>query len=194
MSVEAIHPGAFGDSGAVVTNDAGLAEKVRRLRNHGMHPKYYHAEVGGNFRMAPIQAVALSVKLPHLDRWHRMRRENAAHYDAHLRAPGLTTPTAKWGREHHIYNQYVVRSTRREELRKHLAARGVGHEIYYPVPLHLQECFRSLGYQPGSLPETERAAREVLSLPIYPELTSPEQQAVVSRLRDIVARPANRAA
>ncbi len=182
--------GGIGDSGMVVTNDAELAEKIRRLRNHGMHPKYYHAEIGGNFRMAPIQAAVLSVKLPHLDRWNRLRRENAAYYDAHLNVSGLVPPAAPYGRAHHTYNQYVVRAPQREALRAHLRERNVGHEIYYPVPLHLQECFSSLGHRAGDFPVSERAAEETLALPIFPELTRTQRDYVVETVSGFYAASA----
>ena len=175
--------GGVGDGGMVVTNDEALAEKVRRLRNHGMEPKYYHPEVGGNFRLDPIQAAALSVKLRYLEQWHAERRKNAAYYDAHLDVQGLKTPALAYEREHHIYNQYVVAVPgRRDELRKYLADHEIGHDVYYPVPLHLQECFRGLGYKEGDLPNSERAATHTIALPIYPELTQEMQDYVVEKI------------
>jgi dTDP-4-amino-4,6-dideoxygalactose transaminase len=153
-----------------------------------MQPKYYHPEVGGNFRLDPIQAAVLLVKLPHLDRWTDMRRENAQRYDTGLMIEGVQTPRASWGREHHTYNQYVVRAPdRREELRAHLTAGGVGHEIYYPLPLHLQECFRGLGLQPGAFPVSEAAAESTLALPIFPDLTREQQDYVIESLASFYA-------
>lgn len=179
--------GGVGDGGMVVTNNPELAERVRRLRNHGMHPKYHHAEVGGNFRLDPIQAAVLLVKLPHLDRWTEMRRDNAQRYDAQING-GIETPRPAFGREHHTYNQYVVRAPgRREELRAHLTAKGVGHEVYYPVPLHLQECFHSLGLAAGDYPASEAAAAESLALPIYPGLTEAQQDYVIETLASFTA-------
>lgn len=169
--------GAFGDAGMCVTNDAALAERLEILRVHGGRPKYYHAFIGGNFRLDEIQAAVLNIKLKHLDAWSEGRRRNAAFYDAAFRQADLgkavETPLAVEG-VRHIYNQYVIRARDRDKLRQHLMAAGVGTEIYYPVPLHLQQCFAYLGYKPGDLPEAERAAQETLALPIYPEL-QPEQ-------------------
>ncbi len=167
--------GAFGDAGMCVTNDAALAERLEIFRVHGSKPKYYHAFVGGNFRIDEIQAAVLGVKLPHLDSWSAARQRNAALYDAAFAGAGLGSmlvppPPAPAG-SRHIYNQYVVRAYDRDALREHLASREIGTEIYYPVPLHLQQCFHYLGYTPGSFPESERAAGETLALPIYPELT-----------------------
>jgi dTDP-4-amino-4,6-dideoxygalactose transaminase len=180
--------GGIGDGGMIVTNNPDLADRVRRLRNHGMHPKYYHAEVGGNFRLDPIQAAVLLVKLPHLDRWTDLRRENAMRYDSQLNGESLDTPSATFGREHHTYNQYVIRAPgRREELRAHLTANGVGHEVYYPVPLHMQECFGSLGLRPGAFPHSEAAANETLALPVYPGLTGEQQEYVIETLAGFYA-------
>ena len=168
--------GGFGDGGMIVTRDGALAERLRQLRNHGAHPKYYHAFIGGNFRLDALQAAVLSVKLPHLDGWHAARRANAARYAAALgREPAVTTPVAVYegrGLAHpHIYNQYVVRVPGRDGVRQRLAEAGVGTEVYYPVPLHLQACFESLGYKAGDLPVSEAAARDTLALPVYPELS-----------------------
>ncbi len=168
--------GGFGDAGMVVTNDAGLAERVRVLRVHGMQPKYYHRVVGGNFRLDALQAAVLHVKLKHLDDWTRRRQDNAAFYNARLSGGPVTV-------HHHIYNQYVIRSKQRDRLRAHLTAAGIGTEIYYPVPLHLQECFAYLGYRPGDFPEAEAAARETLALPVYPELTREQLEYVVEAIR-----------
>ncbi|KAA6458579.1 DegT/DnrJ/EryC1/StrS family aminotransferase [Acidobacteria bacterium AB60] len=162
--------GGVGDGGMLVTNDAALHERLVVMRNHGMKPKYHHQFVGGNFRLDPLQAAVLLVKLPHLDRWSEGRRRNAALYDAAFAGTSISTP---WISPEmvSIFNQYVIRTERRDELIAHLERNGVGTEIYYPVPLHLQECFRDLGYKQGDLPVSERAAREVVALPIYPELT-----------------------
>ena len=180
--------GCMGDGGLVTSNDPARAERVRLLRNHGAHPKYYHKLVGGNFRLAPIQAAVLSVKLPHLDAWTKARQENAAHYRdlfAAVRLPGLVLPPELPGRRH-IYNQFTLRvqGGRRGRVSEVLKARKIGFEVYYPVPLHRQECFADLGYGPGSLPEAERAALEVLSTPIFPELRAAEREYVVSAFRE----------
>lgn len=185
--------GGIGDGGMVVTNDAALAERMRVLRVHGSKPKYYHRLVGGNFRLDPVQAVVLDIKLPHLPAWHQARRENAARYRRLFAAAGLpesgrvSLPKAVYadlagqdGADHHIYNQFVIRAEARDALISHLHAAGIGAEIYYPVPLHRQECVASLGYHRLSFPEAERAAQETLALPIYPELTEAMQQEVVA--------------
>lgn len=177
--------GAFGDAGMCVTQDAALADHMRVLRVHGGQPKYYHAYIGGNFRLDEIQAAVLEVKLPHLDAWTEARARNAAHYSAAIERRGLEArvrvprPAAR-GR--HVWNQYVVRAERRDELRQFLAERGVGTEIYYPVPLHLQQCFAGLGHARGDFPEAERAAAEVLALPIFPELRAEQLDHVVDSL------------
>jgi len=177
--------GAFGDAGMCVANDAALAERLDVLRVHGGKPKYYHALIGGNFRLDELQAAVLNVKLPHLDAWTQARQRNAAYYDAAFARAGLTdrvaTPHAVTGFRH-IYNQYVIRVPARDELRRHLSTAGVGTEIYYPVPLHLQQCFAYLGHRSGEFPESERAARETLALPIYPELTDTQLQYVVDSI------------
>jgi dTDP-4-amino-4,6-dideoxygalactose transaminase len=175
--------GAFGDAGACVTNDSALHERMRILRVHGGEPKYYHYLIGGNFRIDELQAAVLVIKLKHLDDWTRARQANAAHYDELFRAAGLEnaiTVPARVPGFRHIFNQYVIRVRQRDELRAHLAANGVGTEIYYPVPLHAQRCFAYLEHQPEDFPESQRAAAEVLALPIYPELT-PEQREYVVR-------------
>jgi dTDP-4-amino-4,6-dideoxygalactose transaminase len=174
--------GAFGDAGMCVTNDATLAERMEVLRVHGGKPKYYHALIGGNFRIDELQAAVLNVKLPHLDAWSTARQRNAAFYDAAFKRVKLDdavrTPRALPG-VRHIYNQYVIRVRGRDALRERLAAAGVGTEIYYPVPLHLQQCFAYLEYEAGDFPRSEQAAAETLALPIYPELTETQLQYVV---------------
>jgi dTDP-4-amino-4,6-dideoxygalactose transaminase len=179
--------GAFGDAGMCVTNDAALAAKMFKLRVHGMEPKYYHELIGGNFRLDEIQAAVLNVKLPHLDAWSAGRLKNAAYYDAAFARAALgdavaTPPPAPRGARH-IYNQYCIRVRRRDELRAQLAAQGVGAEIYYPLPLHMQQCFAYLGHEPEDFPESLRASRETLALPIYPELAESQLQYVVDCIK-----------
>jgi dTDP-4-amino-4,6-dideoxygalactose transaminase len=183
--------GGIGDGGMVVTNDDELAERLRLLRNHGAKPKYYHRIVGGNFRLDTIQAAVLRVKLKYLDGWTRGRQERAAYYRKLFAQSGLldggtiTLPEVvdtSSGSHAHIYNQFVIRAPRRDALREFLTAQGIGTEIYYPVPFHLQECFQNLGYREGDFPEAERAARESLALPVYPELTQEQQAYVVDRI------------
>lgn len=180
--------GGIGDGGMVVTNDAGMDETLKILRNHGANPKYYHALVGGNFRLDPIQAAVLLVKLPCLDRWHSMRQENAAYYDENLNVKGIGKPALAYGkREYHIYNQYVISVMEgRDELRRYLTENGIGTEIYYPLPFHLQECFRYLGYRAGDFPNSEYAASHTLALPIYPELTREMQDYVIGKIKDFL--------
>jgi dTDP-4-amino-4,6-dideoxygalactose transaminase len=181
--------GGFGDGGLLTTRDAALADRLRLLRGHGMQPRYYHQEVGINSRLDTLQAAVLNVKLPHLDAWTVERQANAIRYGDLFEACGLdrvlTLPVAA-ANCRHVWNQYIVRvpDGRRDALRTHLSECKIGSEIYYPVPLHLQQCFASLGYAPGSLKESERAAAETLALPIFPELTADEQRTVV---RAIVA-------
>jgi dTDP-4-amino-4,6-dideoxygalactose transaminase len=177
--------GAFGDAGLVTTNDAGLAARVRLLRSHGAEPKYYNLEVGGNFRLDALQAAILAVKLPHLEGWARARAANAHAYTEAFRATGLPPsllmlPTAV--EPGHVWNQYTIRTPRRDALRAHLASRGIGSEIYYPVPLHRQQCFAGLGYSEGHFPEAERCAREAISLPIFPELGDARRARVVQEV------------
>jgi dTDP-4-amino-4,6-dideoxygalactose transaminase len=174
--------GAFGDGGLVTTNDAGLAREIRLLRNHGAEPKYVHHRIGGNFRLDALQAAVLRVKLPHLGRWTEMRRKNASRYGELFKAAGLAgtigLPVEPTGFRH-IYNQFVVRVPGRDAVRDRLAAAGIGTEIYYPAPFHLQPCFASLGYGRGAFPRAEAAAASSLALPIYGELTGQQQEAVV---------------
>jgi dTDP-4-amino-4,6-dideoxygalactose transaminase len=177
--------GAFGDAGMCVANDAALAERLDVLRVHGGKPKYYHALIGGNFRLDALQAAVLNVKLAHLDAWTGARQRNAAYYDAAFARANLgervRTPRTLAGLRH-IYNQYVIRVHDRDALRRHLTAAGVGTEIYYPVPLHLQQCFAYLEHKSGDFPESERAARETLALPIYPELSKAQLEYVVDSI------------
>ncbi|ABF43343.1 DegT/DnrJ/EryC1/StrS aminotransferase [Candidatus Koribacter versatilis Ellin345] len=189
---------AFGDGGLVTTNDNDLAEHVRRLRNHGSRVRYYHEELGWNSRLDSIQAAVLRVKLKYIDQWNARRREIAEFYDKLFVEVGLASPANRGGwaakepvrllctltQAHHIYHQYVIRCMRRDDLRQHLSSRGIGSEIYYPVPLHMQECFNYLGYRAGDLPHTELAAKEVLALPIFPEITEEEQHRVVDAIRE----------
>jgi dTDP-4-amino-4,6-dideoxygalactose transaminase len=182
--------GAFGDAGMVVCRDGALASRLRTLRNHGMEPRYYHAMIGGNFRIDAIQSAVLSVKLPHLDGWSAGRRACAANYRtefSELRLGDiLTLPVETYAQSgiqnHHIYNQFIIRAPRRDALRAYLNRVGIGSEIYYPLPLHLQECFRYLGYREGDFPESERAARESLALPIFPELDEQQQSYVAFQI------------
>jgi dTDP-4-amino-4,6-dideoxygalactose transaminase len=181
--------GAFGDAGMCVCNDDALFERMRILRVHGGEPKYYHALIGGNFRLDEIQAAVLVIKLQHLDAWTRGRQANADLYDELFRAAdlgGAVQVPARVPGLRHIFNQYVIRTANRDALRAHLAARGIGTEIYYPLPLHSQRCFSYLEHAPEDFPEAERAAGEVLALPIYPEL-QPEQIEYV--VREIAAFP-----
>ena len=175
--------GAFGDAGLCTSNDADLAERMRVLRVHGGKPKYFHALIGGNFRIDELQAAVLRVKLKYLDGWTAGRQRNAAWYNQAFtqRARQVVTPVAVEG-QRHIFNQYVVRVPERDALRKHLTENSVGTEIYYPVPLHLQKCFEYLGYGPGDFPESERAAHETLALPIYPELSTAQLDRVVAAI------------
>ena len=186
--------GAAGDAGAIICNDDELGERFRIFRQHGMEPRYFHHVIGGNFRLDAIQASILKIKLPHLNRWSAARRAVADVYREEFTASGLTNrltlPTEPyWERgptNHHIYHQYVIRTPRRDALQKHLAERGIGSAIYYPLGLHEQKCFRVLGYRAGDLPETERAAEETLALPIYPELTRGMLREVVRAIADFL--------
>ena len=183
---------AYGDAGLVTASSPELAERMRRLRNHGSPRRYLHEEFGWNSRLDEIQAAILRVKLPHVDRWNAQRRERAAAYDRLFRdagsasanssspvRPPFTSPHA-----HHVFHQYVIRAERRDDLRQFLTERRIGTEIYYPIPLHLQPCFAYLGYREGDFPESERAAREVLALPMFPELTEDEQRWVVESIAE----------
>jgi len=175
--------GGIGDGGMVTTSDDGLEEKIRKMRNHGAKPKYYHALVGGNFRLDPIQAAVLLVKLPQLEKWHGMRQKNAAYYDNKLNVSGIKKPALSFEREYHIYNQYVISvPDGRDELRSFLKENDIGCEVYYPVSFHEQECFRFLGYKEGDFPRSEYAARHTIALPVYPELTDEMKDFVIQKI------------
>jgi len=197
--------GAFGDAGLITTNDDALAVKLRQIRNHGMEPRYYHAFVGGNFRIDAIQSAVLNVKLPHLASWHEGRRRNAAIYDRLFVEAGLSDGTghtrfdernrvllpkalnADGGApDHHIYNQYTIRVEDRDALRAFLQERGIGTEVYYPVPFHRQECFAGLGLDDAAYPVSNRLAATVLSLPIFPELREEQLREVVATIAEFV--------
>lgn len=172
--------GGVGDGGMVVTDDENFANRLRMLRNHGMEPKYYHALIGGNFRLDPLQAAVLSVKLPHLNSWHEKRRLNATYYDDRFGGTPVTGPHIAYGREHHIYNQYTLTVPGdREGLRQHLNDKSIGHDVYYPLPFHAQECFADLGYSEGDFPVSEAVSTQTIALPIYPDL-SEDQLACVA--------------
>ncbi len=196
--------GGFGDGGMLVTNDEALAERSRLLRTHGAKPKYYHKAVGGNFRFDALQAALLATKLPHCETYTRLRQENAAYYTAQLRSLSgvalanepaaadarVILPVALTGNDH-IWNQYTLRVTgpgRRDALRELCDARKIGTEIYYPVPMHVQECFQYCGCQPGDLPVAMKLASEALSIPIYPELTRAQQDEVIAVLREFLVQ------
>ncbi len=188
--------GGAGDGGMVVTQDAARAEKLATMRNHGMKPKYYNKYIGGNFRLDALQAAVINVKLKHLDDWSRARQQNALRYNRLFEEAGLGTElvTRPWVPRstdpsqagdcscRHIFNQYVIRVKARDALRSYLSDRGIGTEIYYPVPLHLQECFAYLGHRAGDFPESEKAADETVALPIYPELTDEQAGYVVAAI------------
>lgn len=186
--------GGFGDGGMVVTDDENFYEKIKSLRVHGSKPKYYHKIVGGNFRLDAIQAAVLNVKFKYLDEWSRKRRENADYYDRRFRETGLIdngyikTPVPIYkesgDRNYHIYNQYTIRTKDRNNLREFLEENGIATEIYYPLPLHLQECFRDLGYKKGDFPISEDAAETVLSIPVYPELRRDQQDYVIEEISE----------
>ncbi len=191
--------GGMGDGGMLTTIDEEMADRLALYAAHGMEPRYYHQVVGINSRLDTIQAAVLNVKIKRLDQWNAARQRNAARYHELFSSAGLdeqiTLPLAGPD-QNHVWNQYTIRVSdgRRDALRAFLSEAKIGSEIYYPVPLHLQECFQSLGYELGSLPETEQAAAQVLSLPIFPELTESQQEAVVSRIARYYARRARSAA
>ena len=175
--------GAAGDGGMVTGQDDAVCDRVRLLREHGAKPKYYHSIVGTNSRLDALQAAILRVKLRHLDRWSEGRGRNAALYDQLLEGSPVGRPYHD-PRARHIYNQYVIRSSRRDAMRQFMADRGIGTEVYYPVPLHLQQCFASLGYKSGDMPQSEAAAAETLALPIYPELTEEQLRYVAATVME----------
>jgi len=197
--------GGFGDGGMVVTNDAALAEKLKVLRVHGSQPKYYHKIIGGNFRLDTIQAAVLWVKMKYLDDWTRKRQQNAERYTQLFQEFGLSEGVGRQEfsesnrvilpepvyknsdlSHYHIYNQYVIRVKERDRVREHLKAHKIGTEVYYPVPFHLQECFAYLKYRDGDFPRSERASKESLALPIYPELSVEQQEYVVETLAEFL--------
>jgi len=200
--------GAAGDAGMVVTNDASRADNLVRLRAHGSKPKYYHQVIGGNFRLDALQAAVVSVKLRHLDDWTAARQRNAERYGRLFVESGLKVADTsrcsvkasgsggadlflpKVMTSRHVFNQYVIRLSRRDKLKAALESKGVGTEIYYPVPMHLQECFASLDYAAGSFPESEGAANETLALPIYPELGEHQARHVVQCVREFLSSEA----
>jgi dTDP-4-amino-4,6-dideoxygalactose transaminase len=180
--------GAAGDGGMVVTNDDARAERIAILRAHGSKPKYYHKVIGGNFRLDSIQAAVVAAKLPYLDGWTEARQQNAQRYNRLFAESGLKVggqivlPKTSGGR--HIYNQYVIRLRQRDALKAYLQEKGVSTEIYYPVPMHLQECFAYLGHKAGEYPESESAANETLALPVYPELSDQQARYVVDSVKE----------
>ena len=186
--------GAAGDGGMIVTNDAKRAEKLKCLRAHGSKPKYHHKIIGGNFRLDALQAAIVYAKLRHLDEWTADRQQNAKKYDQFFAEAGLATDGGGLGniglpkvvRERHIFNQYVIRISRRDQLQAFLQQRGIGTEVYYPIPMHLQECFAYLGHGMGAYAQSERAAKETLALPIYPELSEAQLRYVVESVGDFV--------
>jgi dTDP-4-amino-4,6-dideoxygalactose transaminase len=183
--------GAFGDAGLVTTTDGTIARRLRAIRQHGGEVKYHHDVVGANFRLDALQAAILRVKLPHLEGWTAARRRNAERYETLFKKAdlaGTITLPARAANSTHIYNQFVIRVPERDRLRAHLQSSGIGTEVYYPIPLHLQPCFRELGYRTGSFPVAETAANEALALPIYGELTEAQQSWVVESIRNFFQR------
>ncbi len=196
--------GGYGDSGLVTTNNPELAEKISLLRNHGMQPKYHNRLIGGNFRMDAIQAAVLRVKFDHLESWTEARRVNAAIYRRLFTQKEIAVPLIEFGLKdgivlpleagfgRHIYHLYMIRTKYRDELAAFLKTHAIGTEIYYPIPLHLQECFSDMGYKPGDYPHSERAAKESLALPIYPELTEEMIARVVDRIVEFHSTGSNK--
>jgi len=176
--------GGAGDGGMIVTNDESLHQRIALLRNHGAKPKYFHKYVGGNFRLDPIQAAVLLVKLPRLDAWSEARRSNAAYYNEAFQGMPIGTPHIHPDCVS-IYNQYVIRAANRDALIPQLKAHDIGCEVYYPVPMHAQECFANLGYKPSDFPHSSAAAREVVAIPVYPELRSDERERVVVAIKGL---------
>jgi len=187
--------GAFGDGGMLISQDRDLAETIRILRNHGSRPKYYHRLIGLNSRLDALQAAVLRVKLRHLDQWSEARRQNAARYDRLLQDMndedlGISLPFTEY-ENRHIFNQYVIRVQGRDKLKEYLQNNGIGTEIYYPLPLHLQECYQHLGYREGDFPVSEESSRTVLALPIFPEITLEEQHYVVEKIGEFCRTQVN---
>ncbi len=199
--------GGYGDGGLVISNDDKLAERLRILRVHGGESKYYHKTIGGNFRLDAIQAAVLKVKLPYLDNWSKQRRENAETYNKLFMSSGLAEGTGKTNfdkrnsvllpkaiyksneiKNYHIYNQYIIRVEKRDELRQYLAKNEISTEIYYPVPFHMQECFANLGYKRGDFPLSEMSAETSIALPIYPELSKEQIEFVVRTIKDFIQK------
>ncbi len=179
---------ALGDAGACSSNSPALLDRLRAIRQHGMTQRYHHPMIGGNFRLDALQAAILDIKLRHLNAWTDARRDNAARYNRELTGLPIQLPQELPGKKH-VYNQFTIRvpAERREELRHHLSAKGIGHEVYYPTPLHLQPCFEYLGKKAGSFVESELAASEALSLPVFPEMTEAQQSQVIQVIRDFFA-------
>lgn len=175
--------GAWGDGGMIVTSDDATADRLRKLRLHGGAKLYHHDEVGTNSRLDTLQAAVLLAKLPHLAQWSAKRREHAAYYTKAFAAIPQVKPPAVDPANEHIFHQYTLRAERRDGLQAHLKKEGIGHAVYYPIPLHRQPCFAHLGYKDGSLPQAEQASREAISLPIYPELTRPQLDRVIDAIR-----------
>jgi dTDP-4-amino-4,6-dideoxygalactose transaminase len=182
--------GATGDAGMIVTNDEQRAERLKVLRGHGAKPKYYHRVVGGNFRLDAIHAAVVSAKLPHLDSWTAARQHNAKRYDALFHEAELPIGLPVVATNRHIFNQYVIRSSSRDQLQAFLKKKGVGSEVYYPVPMHMQDCFAYLGVKTGAFPESEKAARESLAIPVYPELNDAQARYVVESIAEFAGQPA----
>ena len=179
--------GGIGDGGMIITNDKEFYDKIFIMRNHGGGQQYYHDVVGGNFRLDPIQAATLLVKLPHLDSWSAGRRHNAEYYNKKFAGSGIVTPCINKDCVS-IYNQYVLRVSRRDDMLKFLQDNNIGCAVYYPVPLHLQNCFKSLGYKVGDMPASEKAAKEVLALPVYPELTDAMKDYVTQKVLEFLKK------
>lgn len=178
--------GAFGDGGMVVTNEPALAERLRMLRTHGWKKKYYSEEVGYNSRLDALQAAILQAKLPHVDLWNEKRREIARRYSQQLAPLGIPVPVeCDWGR--HVYHLYIIRSNRRDELQAFLKQKGIATEVYYPLPPHLSTPCKRLGYKEGDFPHAERASRETVALPLYPELTIEQQDKVIAAVKEVLA-------
>jgi dTDP-4-amino-4,6-dideoxygalactose transaminase len=176
--------GAYGDGGFITSNNDDTADLLRKLRIHGARPKYFHSIVGVNSRLDSLQAAVLLVKLSHLPGWHEARREKAEYYNELLADMGDVTTPFVHDHNYHIYHQYTVLAQKRDELRDFLKSREIGSEIYYPLPMHLQECFKDLGYKKDDLPVAEKAAEMALSLPIFPEMTGEEQEFIVQTIKE----------